>query len=238
MDYGETMKPFKYKLAKKIVIGGLCAGMLMPTTINAQSLEQAVAYTLDTHPYILAAYTYFKVYEKQVEQAKSDYYPTIDLTGGIGYEYTDSPSTRSSGDDTESLTRRELGVSLKQNLFSGFHTRSEVNRTSSATSAEQWRLHAAAEDLALEVSNVYVGLIEAENLVFLSGKNLASHQAIYDQIKQRTDSGFGSSADLSQINGRLANAQSNLVAARNNYLDSKVMFSRIVSQAPDNLVIP
>jgi adhesin transport system outer membrane protein len=227
------MKAFK----SKIYMGLLCTGILIPTAINAQSLEQAVAYTLDTHPDIRAAYTYFKVSEKKVDQAKSDYLPTLDLTGGIGYEYTDSPSTRSNG-ESEDLVRRELGISLKQNLFRGFHTQSEVGRTSSAASAEQWRLYASAEDLALKVSQVYVDYIKAEELVALSEKNLASHQKIYDQIKVRTDSGFGSKADLSQIEGRLANAESNVIAAKNNFLDSQVAFYRVISQSPDDLVIP
>ncbi len=228
----------KLRSAHKKAIGSLCAIMLTPATVNAQSLEQAVAYSLDTHPEIRAAYTHFKVSEKQVEQAQSGYLPTVDLTGGIGYEHTDSPSTRGSGDDTEDLMRRELGLSIKQNLFSGFHTSSEVSRTSYATSAEQWRLFAKAEDLALEISKVYIGLIEAKELVKLSEKNLASHQAIYDQIKLRTESGFGSSADLSQINSRLAKAHSNLIAAKNNYLDSKAIFYSVIAQRPDNLVIP
>ena len=170
------MKPFTLKIVQRKAIGLCCAGMLLPTVVNAQSLEQAVAYTFDTHPDIRAAYTHFKVYEKQVEQAEAGYLPTVDLTGGMGYEYTDSPSTRSSGSDTENLMRRELGISLKQNLFTGFQTSSEVSRTSSATSAEQWRLYAAAEDLALEVSKAYVGLIKAQKLVELSEKNLVSHQ--------------------------------------------------------------
>ena len=233
------MKPLKLSSAKKNAIGLLCVALLTPTAVNAQSLEQTVAYALDTNPDIQAAYTRFKVSEKQVEQAQSGYLPTLDLTGGIGYEYTDSPGTRRpAGDDTEDLTRRELGLNLKQNLFSGFHTSSEVGRTSSATSAEQWRLYSAAEDLALEVSKVYVGLIEAEQLVALSEKNLAAHQTIYEQIKLRTDSGFGSKADLSQINGRLAKAHSNLIAAKNNALDSKAAFYRVTGLHPDNLVIP
>ena len=229
----KTIQPLKYKLVRNVAIGLFSTSMLMPSVVNAQSLEQAVAYTLDTHPDIRAAYTYFKVDEKQIDQAKAGYLPTVDLNGGIGYEYTDSPSISS-----ESLTRRELGVSVTQNLFNGFYTSNEVGRTRSATSAEQWRLYAKAEDLALDVSKVYIDLIEAQQLVDLAEKNLASHQAIYDQIKQRTDSGFGSRADLSQINGRLANAQSNLIAAKNNYLDNRVSFSRVVSQAPENLVIP
>lgn len=228
----------KSMLLRKGAMTLLCSSLLLPAVVNSQSLEEAVAITFDTHPALRAAYTRFKVNEKQVEQAKAGYLPTIDATAGIGHEYTDSPSTRRTDDDTEDLVRRELGVSLKQELFSGFFTRSEVDRTSYATSAEQWRLYGYAEDLALEVSKVYIELIKAEKLVALSEKNLASHEEIYEQIKERTDSGFGSSADLSQINARLASAHSNLIAAKNNFLDSKVSFYRVVEQRPENLVIP
>jgi adhesin transport system outer membrane protein len=239
-QYGDKMKPLKISIAKKAALVAFSSLALLPTQVYSQSLEQAVAYSLDTNPEIQAAFTRFKVSEKQVEQAEAGYYPTIDLTGGIGYEYTDSPSTRRSadGDDSEQLARRELGANLTQSLFSGFSTSSEVDRTSYATSAEQWRLHAVAEDLALEIAKVYLSLIQAEELVSLSEKNLESHTAIYDQIKERTDSGFSSKADLSQISGRLAQAQSNLIAAKNNYLDAKTSFYSVVNQAPENLVIP
>tara|TARA_R110001583_G_scaffold1612_1_gene12646 strand:+ start:7242 stop:8630 length:1389 start_codon:yes stop_codon:yes gene_type:complete len=233
------MKHTSFRLVKNGVMGLLCSALILPITVNSQSLEQAVAFTFDTHPDLRAAYTRFKVTEKQVDQAEAGYWPTIDATAGIGYEYTDSPSTRrSSTDGTEELTRRELGLSLKQELFSGFHTRSEVNRTSYETSAEQWTLYSTAEDLALEVSKVYIELIKAKKLVALSEKNLASHQEIFEQIKIRTDSGFGSSADLSQINGRLAKAHSNLIAAKNNFLDTEVAFYHLIEQQPVDLKIP
>lgn len=234
------MRPLNIATTKKAVLIAFSSLALLPLHANSQSLEQAVAHSLDTNPKVQAAFTAFKVSEKQVDQAKAGYYPTIDLTGGIGYEYTDSPSTRRSndGDDTESLARRELGANLTQSLFDGFHTSSEVDRTSYATSAEQWRLHAVAEDLALEIAKVYITLIQSEELVSLSEKNLESHVAIYDQIKERTDSGFSSKADLSQIGGRLAQAQSNVIAAKNNYLDAKTAFYSVVDQAPENLVIP
>ncbi|MFT6986760.1 MAG: adhesin transport system outer membrane protein [Psychromonas sp.] len=235
------MKNFNFILAQRSAIGILCAAVMFPAIVNSQSLEQAVAYTLDTNPELRVAFNKFKENEMQISQAKAGYYPTLDLTGGYGYEYTDSPGTRRSslsGDNTEELMRGELGISLKQNIFSGFHTSSEVDRTSAATSAEQWRLFATAEDIALQSIKVYVNLIKNEQQVVLSEKNLASHEEIYEQIKQRTDSGFGSTADLSQINGRLAKAHSNLIAAKNNYLDSKIQFYRVINQQPESLVIP
>ena len=242
IGYGEKMKSSKHRVAKKVLFATFSSLMLLlPVAVNSQSLEQAVAHALDTNPEILAAFTRFKVSEKQVEQAEAGYLPTLDLTGGIGSEYTDSPSTRRSTDsgvNTEQLTRRELGLSLKQSLFSGFGTDSEVERTSYATNAEQWRLHSIAEDLALEIAKVYTDLMQTEALVALSEKNLQSHIDIYDQIKQRTESGFSSKADLSQITGRLAQAQSSLIAAKNNYLDSITKFYSVVDQSPENLVIP
>jgi adhesin transport system outer membrane protein len=235
------MKRYKLRLVNKVSTGLLCAAMFAPLLSNAQSLEQAVAYSLDTDPDIRVAYAQFKVFQKLVEQAEAGYFPTVDLTGGIGYEYTDSPgtrSTRSLNADTPTLNRKQIGLSITQNLFAGFHTRSEVSRTRSDATAEQWRLYSKAEDLALQVSKVYVALIEAKTVVELSEKNLASHQKIYEQIKSRTESGLGSSAELSQINGRLAKAHSSLIAAKNNYLDNEVIFYRVIAQRPDNLVVP
>lgn len=237
MDIGYSLK---IKITNKSIIIAFCSFALFPSFVNSQSLEQAVALTLDIHPELKVAFSNFKRNEEQIKQAQAGYFPTIDLIGGIGYEYTDSPSTRDVNDNsnTESLVRRELGLSLKQNIFSGFGTSSEVERTSYATSAEQWRLHSLAEDIALEVIKVYVDLIRTEEFVNLSERNLRSHIDIQEQIKERTDSGFSSKADLSQIDGRLANAQSNLIAAKNNYLDSKTKFYRVTEQAPVNLVIP
>lgn len=230
-----------YKKQAIKVVSSLCCYIIFPLGVNAQSLEEAVAFTFDTHPELRAAYTRFKASEKQIDQAKSGYLPTIDLTAGYGYEYTDSPSIRrklvENGEPVE-LARREVGLSFKQELFSGFHTDSEVDRTSAAALAEQWRLYATAEDLALEVSKVYIDLIKTEELINLAEKNVAAHQKIYDQIKERTNSGFSSTADLSQIDGRLAKAQSNLIATKNNYLDSKAIFYSVIEQRPKNLVIP
>jgi adhesin transport system outer membrane protein len=236
--YGVVMKRHKLKLVNKVATSLLCAVMFTSLLANAQSLEQVVAYSLDTDPEIRVAYTQFKVLEKLVEQAEAGYFPTIDLTGGIGYEYTDSPGTRGLNANGITLNRREFGLSLTQNLFDGFHTRSEVNRARSDAIAGQWRLYSKAEDLALQVSKVYVALIEAKKLLDLSEQNLVSHQKTYEQIKSRTESGLGSSTELSQINGRLAKAHSNLIATRNNYLDREVTFYRVISQRPDNLVVP
>ncbi|MDH1468752.1 TolC family outer membrane protein [Shewanella sp. GD03713] len=219
--------------------------ILLPLSAHSQTLEQAVAHTLDTNPDLRVAFNRFKAREEQVNQAIAGYMPTIDVTGGYGYEQTDSVSTRRRPNvgDVDSkgvaeLNRGEFGVSLKQMLFDGFYTSSEVDRYSFEASADQWALLAAAEDMALDVSKVYLNYLRTDEVLKLAEKNLNSHKDIYEQIKQRTDSGLGSTADLSQITGRLARANANVISARNNLLDAKAQFIRVIAADPVDLIQP
>ncbi|WOT04883.1 TolC family outer membrane protein [Shewanella youngdeokensis] len=221
------------------------SALMLPTSVFSQSLEQAVAHTLDTNPEIRIAFNRFKAIEEQVNQAAAGYMPTVDISAGYGWEQTNSPSTRRKAGvgevDSEGvieLERGEAGFSIKQMLFDGFYTSSEVDRYRFEASAEQWALFAAAEDMALDVVKVYTNYIRTEQVLKLAEKNLTSHKDIYEQIKERTDSGLGSTADLSQISGRLARAHANVISARNNYTDAKSQFIRIVEQEPEDLVVP
>ncbi|WP_085299804.1 TolC family outer membrane protein [Cognaticolwellia mytili] len=227
---------------KKIMVGVVSLCALFPGSINAQSLEEAVAQALDSHPEIRQSFARFKSKEEDVNRASAGYLPTVDLTAGYGYEYTNTPGNRRSdlgtGDGETELARGEFGISIRQILFDGMLTMSEVERTTFEADAERWTLFATAEDIALRVSKAYLNFLQAEQVVELSEKNIATHQEIYAQIKERTDSGLGNIADLSQITGRLARAQSNLISARNNHLDAKTQFIRLTNTQPEALVLP
>ena len=130
------------------------SALLIPTSAYSQTLEQAVAHTLDTNPEIRIAFNRFKAREEQVSQAVAGYMPTIDLSGGYGWEQTNSPSSRRrknqgdvDSDGVIELKRGEAGFSIKQMLFDGFYTSNEVDRFSFEASADQWALFSAAEDM-------------------------------------------------------------------------------------------
>lgn len=239
------MKTSTFRQLKRSALALAVSALILPASAYSQTLEQAVAHTLDTNPEIRIAFNRFKAREEQVNQAIAGYMPTIDISGGYGWEQTNSPSTRrkaGQGDvDNEGvieLERGEAGFSIKQMLFDGFYTSSEVDRYSFEASAEQWALFAAAEDMALDVAKVYVNYIKSEQVLTLAEKNLLSHQDIYAQIKERTDSGLGSIADLSQITGRRARANANVISAKNNFYDAKAQFVRVVEKQPEDLIVP
>ncbi|MDP5253900.1 MULTISPECIES: TolC family outer membrane protein [unclassified Vibrio] len=208
---------------------------LLSGASQALTLEQSVAQALNTHPRLMERYASFEAKYRDRRGAFSDFLPQIRLYAAYGYEEVGYDS----GDELDSdLDRRELGLTITQMLFDGFRTSNEVDRLDYEAKADQQGLISTAENLSLEVVQVYLDLIKAEKLVELSRKNVDLHQSILDDINQRRKRGLSSDADVAQVESRLATSESILLVAMNNLLDIKVNYYDLVGVQAQNLVDP
>ncbi|MFD2179846.1 TolC family outer membrane protein [Veronia pacifica] len=234
------MKSGVSRALKGGLISLIIAAAFTPALVTAQTLEQAVAMAIDYSPELRQAFHQYKAKQEEVHQAKAGYYPEINLDAGLGREWTDSPTTRSDtgSSDYLALTRREAGVTLRQFLFDGFFTSSEVSRTRNEANADQWALYAASEDLGLDVARAYISYLLAEQTVELSKDNLAAHQATYRAVKSKRASGLASISDLSQITGRVAQAKVSLSASINQLEDARIVYRRMTGKLPEKTRTP
>lgn len=206
----------------------------MSSIAVAESLEQSVATTMLNHPQIKEAYDLYLARTHQIDQARAGYKPKVDLSAGVGPEWINAVGAS----DRTDLTRKDAGITLRQMLFDGFDTSNNVDRTTSEAKAQRLTLFSTAEDVALRVTQVYLNVLKQQEIYDLSKENLATHEQILSDITKRTTSGVGSSADLTQIQGRVARAYSNMAAAQNNLDDAKAEFIRVVNSEPTDLVAP
>ncbi len=89
----------------------------------AETLHEAVQYTLETNPQVRAVQQNRLARTQEVKQARAGYFPTLDFSAGIGRNEIFSPS-----EYEETSDPREVKFSLRQNIFNGFITSNEVNR--------------------------------------------------------------------------------------------------------------
>jgi adhesin transport system outer membrane protein len=104
-------------------LGILVAGVLILVSSSAQgeTLQDAINYLLQTNPQVRAISWNRMARDEEVKQARSGYFPIIDITYGIGLQEQQEPFR-----DT---TRPDATVaSLRQNLFHFGSTKYEVDR--------------------------------------------------------------------------------------------------------------
>ncbi|OLQ91885.1 agglutination protein [Vibrio ponticus] len=220
------------RITTTILVGSLFAS----NYLNAQTLEQAVALTLENNPEIKQAYNEYQSAVKEHDASGGAYLPSIDLDAGIGYEGID-PADSTGREDTD-LTRKEATLSLTQLLWDGNATINDISRTGADAESIRLQLISDASDMALQVTQVYLDAVKAYEVLALSESNLAVHKEIYRDIKKRADSGIGSTADVTQVEARIAKAHGNLLAAQNNMIDTHTQFRRLVGQEPLGLIYP
>ena len=193
---------------------------------------------LEVHPEIQAGINARLSVEEQMKAAKGGYLPQVDLLAGYGREGTDSPGTRGTTHNTETLTRGESTLRLQQMLFDGFATRSEVGRQRATVNARAYEVLGTSERTGLDVAQVYLEVLKRQDLVRLAEDNLRSHERIYDQISLRSQSGVGRMADLDQAEARLAQARNNLITEQTNLADAQVNYFSVVGRETSELSLP
>lgn len=213
-----------------IVFGAIlfwCTGDL-----QAETLQDAVHYMLQTNPEIRAISFNRQARDEEVKQAQAGYWPIIDVSHGRGVSEIDNYLN----DDTS--WPKQTILSLRQNLFQGFATKYEVKRQESRVDSEAYLLQGTSENIALRTSRVYLNVLRQLEILDLAKENVLTHQRIYDQIKLRSESGIDRKADLDQVMARLALAESDVIVTEANVADAKTDYHFTVGRMPEYLIEP
>jgi adhesin transport system outer membrane protein len=211
------------------------AGMLMLGNgyVQAETLPEAIQQVLVTHPDIKAAAYGRQARDQEVVQARGGYYPTLDATMNWGFLQQDKPAIA----DNKAWPTQSA-VSLRQNLFRGGSTVAEVERQESRVKSQAYMVQGTSENIALQAARVYMNVLRSQELSEYAKENLTNHERIADQVKLRMESGVDRKADLDQVMGRLALAQSNIVVTQANFRDAKTDYQAVVGRLPGSLVAP
>ncbi|MEH6502461.1 MAG: TolC family outer membrane protein [Cycloclasticus sp.] len=221
------------KLKTTFAVSSLLA--LSLGTATAETLQEAIQHTVNENPEIRSAASERLAVEQEISQAKAGFFPTVDIAVGAGWERSLNPTTEAAGEGSKSLGRDEASIQIRQMIYDGFATSSEVNRQTARTNARAYTVFGQAEITALNAVEAYINVLRREELLALSNENLAIHKSTNDQIKSRSDRGVGRGADVEQSTGRLALAQKNAYSEIGNLKDAQTAYLRVVGKLPQDI---
>jgi outer membrane protein, adhesin transport system len=217
----------------------ICAGLLLAKGVMAETLQSVLQQTVTTNPEIQITAKDRCATAEALNGARAGYLPTLDAVASAGVQHTENPFTNTQFDnDTETLNPRQAGLTADQMLFDGFGTPNEVRRNEAKLSSASFKVAGTAQDIALNATEAYLNVLEEQQLVQIAKQNVSMHDQIYSLINKRSQSGVDVTADLTQSQGRLALAKSNLEAEEANLTDAETNYMQVVGEMPNYLTMP
>jgi adhesin transport system outer membrane protein len=200
----------------------------------SSNLKDAVEKAVLQNPETKFRYQNLAASRSEQDAAKGAYLPRIDLIdAAVGRYRAASPTL---GD--RAYNGANATLQLRQTLFDGKATASEVRRLGHSRLVAYYELMDSSDQIALETIRTYLDVQRYRETLVLARDNYAAHVSVHQKISERVRSGVGRRVDLEQAAGRLALAESNWLTEASNLHDVTVRYQRLTGDTPSATLAP
>lgn len=193
----------------------------------ADSLEQVVAQTLSVHPDLQIVTASVRNSELAASDALNSYFPVLQINAQAGIGTAAEPLP-----DFVSNSEQQISILVRQPLFTGFATRSNLRRLNYELASEYAERIQVSNEIAMQAIEAYMAVLLATEELQLLERRLTTEQQLAQQVQQQSDSGLVPVSDFFRANSQLAATNADLTAARQNLLLANEQFLRTVGQVP------
>jgi len=194
------------------------------------TLKEMIEKVISQNPEVQARYHEYTAAGYERDVVHGGYLPKADVISTYRkQEEMDDGISRRNG---TAIPRFNNELVLRQMIFDGFATPSEVKRLDHAKRVRYYELQSAMQNTSLEFMRSYIDTLRFRELTEYAKTNYVIHRQYYDKIKERVDAGVARRVDLEQAAGRLALAEANLLTETTNLHDVTARIQRILGELP------
>ncbi len=201
---------FPRTLALVAVFGALA---IAASGASAKPLEEELNYILIDHPNIKAGYKIIESSRQDIAKARAGYFPTVTASGSGGPEYIDSPAERARRANAKAWMRSKLlaGVTVTQNMFSGYATAATVKTARLNREIAEITLEGTRQNTMFEGVTAYIDILRQKRLIELARANELTIERQLNLEDERVQRGSGIAVDVLQAKSRLQLAKERLI---------------------------
>lgn len=191
--------------------------------LNPAGFDTWLQLAMQRNAQIRAATQDLRVNALEIQRAFSGHLPTVNLTAGLRKTEGESISSRNEKNST-----RSFGYQVNLPIFSGGETHARVQQAQHHRDRSQHLLEAAREDIAVEVTRQYQGVISGAELIQALQQAVQSNQLAVTASERGYQGGTHGIRDILDAQERLYQAQLDLTQARLEYVMARLKLAAVV----------
>jgi outer membrane protein len=217
---------------KKILIL-ICLTLFNFSNASAVTLYDALNQTYQNNIQLNAERENLKASEEDINISKSDYMPSLTLSGSKSIEDTNKLTNQTGGDATISdVDPFTTSIKVEQTLLD-FGRGLELKKSITGLNLAKAKLTKKEQDVLHSAIDAYSSLILAREKKNINRKNLNLLKRQVENDKIRLDRGQITITDLAQSESSLAGAQAQFTQAKSDLLIAKLTYENIIGNISD-----
>lgn len=210
--------------------------VLTPVSLQAQTLNEALAQAYDTNPTLRAARAALRSVNENVPQELSNWRPNV--TAGSSAGKRRSEVDGDAADRTDTLTPFTANIDVTQPIYRGGRTEAGIERAENEVKAQREILRSTEQSILLNAATSYTDVWRDQAVLRL---NINNEDVIGQQLeatRDRFEVGEVTRTDVAQAETRLATAVSDRIASEGNLATSRAIYQEVIGVFPGILPPP
>jgi len=202
--------------------------------VFAVSLSEALLQAYKNNAELNAERENIEVSKQDLKISKSDFFPSVTLSGSKSQEDTDKLTNQSGGDATiTDVNTKTQSITIEQKLFQGFGGIADLEKNKIGLVLAEAKLLKTEQTILFKAIEAYTGLILAKEKLDINRRNVNLLERQVETDQARLEKGKITVADLAQSESSLAGAQSKFIEAKNEEMTAKLTYEKVIGPITD-----
>ena len=219
---------------KKISLITFCL-IVFILPVYAATLSDALRQTYQNNLELKAERKNLEVQKEVLNISKSDFFPTLTLTGTKSIEDTNK-LTNQNGTDASITNTNPMtsSIKLEQTLLDGSERGTKYEKSKLGLNLSEAQLIKKEQDVFMKAIEAYTGLILAYEKLNINEENVNLLQRQFEIDNARLSRAQITATDLAQSQSSLSGAQAGYIGAQNYIVTSKLAYENIIGPINSN----
>ena len=197
--------------------------------VIAVELSKALSEAFKNNPELNAERENLKVSQEDLKVSKSEFLPSITITGTKSEEDTDKLTDRSGNNSAiDDVNTKKQTVTVEQKIFQGFGGVADLQKNEIGIELAKIKLINKEQEVLFKAIEGFTGVLLADQKFSINEQNLNLLERQVETDRARLEKGQISIADLAQSESSLAGAEAKFIGAKNDVVTAKLIYEKVI----------
>jgi outer membrane protein len=200
----------------------------------ATTLSDALLQAYVNNPELNAERQNIKISKEDLNISRSEFLPSITISGSKSEEKTEKLTNRSGANSTiTDVNPKTRSVNVEQKIFQGFAGVANIQKSKIGLNLADAKLLKVEQEILYKAIEAYSGIIVAKEKLQINQRNVNLLERQVETDQARLERGQITLSDLAQSESSLAGAQAKFIQAKNQMITTKLIYQKIIGPIND-----